>query len=96
MSKYEHATYREYYDDTYKSESTAKVLAAFEPSTEEDKGLQTVVLDKTILHPQGGGQPGDIGYIEAADGSAKFEVADYRVKDDAILHLGRYLSGSPF
>jgi len=53
MATYKHVTIREYYDDTYKSESTAKVLEALGPATDEDKGkgLHTVVLDRTILHP---------------------------------------------
>jgi hypothetical protein len=41
-----------------------------------------VVLDATIFHPQGGGQPADTGVISAA--AWRFLVEDVRVKDGVV------------
>lgn len=43
-----------------------------------------VVLDQTILYPQGGGQPFDTGSIEAVDGTIKFCVTDVRAKSGVV------------
>lgn len=43
-----------------------------------------VVLDQTILYPQGGGQPFDTGFIEALDGTIKFCVTDVRAKSGNV------------
>lgn len=50
-------------------------------------GEDGVVLDRTLFYPQGGGQPGDVGRLRLADGSA-CEVIDTR-KGDAgtVLHV---------
>ncbi len=49
-----------YRDDAYLSAAEAVVMAA---------SADGVVLDRSIFYPQGGGQPGDVGEIERADGS---------------------------
>jgi len=44
-----------------------------------------LILDSTIFHPQGGGQPADTGVITiAADSSFKFIVQDVRSKDGIV------------
>jgi len=52
------------------------------------KMRHAVVLDKTIFHPQGGGQPADDGTIVADD--ITFIVKNLQSKDDTILHLGSF------
>lgn len=47
-------------DDAYLSLAEATVLSA---------GPDGIVLDRTIFYPAGGGQPGDAGHLEAADGN---------------------------
>ena len=47
-----------------------------------------MILDKTIFHPQGGGQPADDGTI-SMDGLV-FTVKALQAKDDAILHIGTF------
>lgn len=49
-----------------------------------------LVLDSTIFHPQGGGQPADEGFITSVDGSVKFIVKSLQPKDDAVLHVGSF------
>jgi misacylated tRNA(Ala) deacylase len=45
-------------------------------------------LDRTIFYPMGGGQPGDIGWLRRADGSA-ISIADTRkgAEPGEILHI---------
>ncbi|EFR01327.1 alanyl-tRNA synthetase [Nannizzia gypsea CBS 118893] len=66
----------------------------FKQGSEED---HVVVTEKTIFHPQGGGQPSDIGTITSPSGSS-FTVASVRtdaLQDGQVLHFGRF-SSSPF
>ncbi|KAI1177326.1 putative alanyl-tRNA synthetase [Nemania sp. FL0916] len=67
---------------------------------EENKGLfkganeedHIVVTEQTIFHPQGGGQPSDVGVISDTLG-AKFDVSAVRmnqVTEGEVLHLGRF------
>ncbi|EGE04576.1 alanyl-tRNA synthetase [Trichophyton equinum CBS 127.97] len=65
----------------------------FKQGSEED---HVVVTEKTIFHPQGGGQPSDIGMITSSTGSS-FTVASVRMdalQDGQVLHLGRFGSST--
>ncbi|EPS64543.1 hypothetical protein M569_10238 [Genlisea aurea] len=77
----------EYYDAMLKLESSATVLSFF---LNED-GREALVLDSTIFHPQGGGQPADKGYI--TDSLSIFVVEDVRLKDKIVYHYGHFQSG---
>jgi Ser-tRNA(Ala) deacylase AlaX len=55
-----------------------------------------VVTEQTIFHPQGGGQPSDVGKMEDASGS-RFNVASARMSattDGEVLHFGSFSDGS--
>lgn len=59
--------------------------------TGEDKD-HVVVTEKTIFHPQGGGQPSDIGSMTGKAGNS-FTVTAVRmdaVNDGQVLHLGHF------
>lgn len=63
----------------------------FKSGTDED---HVVVTDKTIFHPQGGGQPSDIGTMTGKSGLT-FTVTSVRmdlVCDGQVMHLGRFAS----
>jgi Ser-tRNA(Ala) deacylase AlaX len=52
-----------------------------------------VVTDKTVFHPQGGGQPSDVGSMTGPSGT--FEVTAVRmdaVRNGQALHFGRFKS----
>merc|ERR1719445_2066451 len=52
-----------------------------------------VVLDRTIFHPQGGGQPADIGCITSQSNSkAKLNVSHVKKDGNVIYHIGQYNS----
>lgn len=49
-----------------------------------DDGRSALVLDSTIFHPQGGGQPADTGFITVGDREVKFVVEDVRSRDGIV------------
>jgi len=66
-----------YQQDPYLRSCQARVLAA---------GPDGVVLDRTVFYPMGGGQPGDTGWLRAADGRS-WQVVDTRKGEGGrILH----------
>jgi alanyl-tRNA synthetase len=86
------ATEMLYYVDVYQKEFNAKVLKIINDSF--------VVLDKTCLYPEGGGQPTDQGWIICDDN--KFEVVDvqkigkvivHKLKDSATFNEGSMVRG---
>lgn len=61
-----------------------------------------VVTEATIFHPQGGGQPSDVGTItvagEGGSAIATFTVLSARtdaVQPSQVLHFGQFTAGSP-
>lgn len=74
-------TERLYYKDSHRKEFEATVLSCEEKLSK--KGERTgylVVLDRTTFFPEGGGQFGDIGWLNET------EVTDTREKDGVIYH----------
>ncbi|KAM7279107.1 hypothetical protein ACFE04_006241 [Oxalis oulophora] len=83
----------EYFDDMWKLQSEATLLFHHNKGDEyDDNGTrQALILDSTIFHPQGGGQPSDTGFITTIinDSSAtKFIVQDVRSKQGIVYHYG--------
>lgn len=74
----------EYYAEMWKLQSTATLLSSF---LGED-GRHVLILDSTIFHPQGGGQPSDTGFITIS--GLKFIVHDVRSKDKIVYHFGSF------
>ncbi|CAM1508154.1 Fc.00g050020.m01.CDS01 [Cosmosporella sp. VM-42] len=65
----------------------------FRQGSDED---YAVVTEQTVFHPQGGGQPSDVGVITDESGTI-FTVAAARmdtVRDGQVLHFGRFNSGN--
>jgi alanyl-tRNA synthetase len=70
------ATEQLYYSDVYQKEFDAEVLKII-------NGIY-VVLDKTCLYPEGGGQPTDQGWLTSGD--AKYDVVDVQKIGKVIVH----------
>ncbi len=58
-----------------------------------DASVAIVILDNTPFYAESGGQVGDTGMLRGAAG-AEFSVADTQKSGNAILHIGRLLSGT--
>ncbi len=63
---------KEYYIDPYKKELKAQII-----SIKDNK----IYLDKTIFYPEGGGQPGDRGFING------YKVVDTQKDEGKIAHF---------
>ncbi|WP_182421953.1 alanyl-tRNA editing protein [Aureimonas sp. ME7] len=69
-----------YLEDAYLSTLEARVVAL--------NGERGLVVDRSNFYPAGGGQPGDVGFVERADGS-RIEILDTRYNEDRsaiVLH----------
>ena len=64
-----------------------------ESSSLSEDAVAVVVLDNTPFYAESGGQVGDTGMLRGSAG-AEFAVADTQKNANAILHIGRLLSGS--
>ena len=83
-----------FYKDAYQ-----KTFEATVTECREGKNGYEIILNQTAFYPEGGGQPGDIGYLQTGD--QKVEVTDTHEKDGEILHFcgqplekGRKVTGS--
>ncbi len=54
----------------------------------DEPGRDVLVLDQSPFYPEGGGQVGDGGVIEAPDGSFRFLVADTQRVGPIVAHVG--------
>eukprot|EP01080_Neovahlkampfia_damariscottae_P005325 gene5325-9135_t len=60
-----------------------------------DVKKKILVVEETIFHPQGGGQPSDVGTIQTND-NIIFKVEKATQKDGIVHHLGEFLGDSTF
>ncbi|KAL2339037.1 hypothetical protein Fmac_013483 [Flemingia macrophylla] len=78
----------EYYDDMWRLQCGATLLC----HSKGDDGRHTLILDRTIFYPQGGGQPADTGFVLFDGLDNKFVVCDVRLKDGIVFHYGSFES----
>lgn len=79
-------THLTYLNNSYQFESNAFVTEV----KLNDFGQSVVLLDSTIMYPQGGGQPFDQGKI--SQGKVLFEVSEVRLNNHVVNHIGRFVS----
>mmetsp|Transcript_110512 Transcript_110512/g.219733 ORF Transcript_110512/g.219733 Transcript_110512/m.219733 type:complete len:339 (-) Transcript_110512:196-1212(-) len=82
-----------YFTDTYLFElDGCEILEAFRPAQQPEGLLEghvkfTVVLNRTIFHPQGGGQPADNGILSSKSlPEISVTMVSMRKEDGAVLH----------
>lgn len=76
-----------YLQDTELCSAEAKVVEAISVAD----GRTLVVLDRTIFHPQGGGQPTDVGTICTEGGSVAVDRVSF--VDGVVRHEGTQVEG---
>lgn len=76
-----------YLEDMHALTGDARVL-----EVGEQDGRKYVILDRTLLYAQGGGQPADHGVIKSE--TAEFAVSDVRFADGLVYNYGEYISGA--
>lgn len=82
--EFQNSTVLSYLDDTYKFEAESIALN----SGNAEKG-NYIVLNETIFHPQGGGQPSDVGTIEI-DGKI-YQVNFVALNNSGVVY--HYING---
>jgi alanyl-tRNA synthetase len=78
-----------YWRDSYLTSYSAKVVKA----VPDEKKFWYLVLDETIFHPKGGGQPSDKGLLLGVGFSV--EVRKAMFSGPVVVHWGRLLDGAP-
>lgn len=60
----------------------------------KEPNTYSIVVNQTVCHPQGGGQPFDTGFIYGKD-SQVFQIIDARMdrETECIRHIGRFTNG---
>jgi Predicted metal-dependent hydrolases related to alanyl-tRNA synthetase HxxxH domain len=81
-------TSRLYLEDSYLKEAEALVLR-YVPETKRSGYL---VLDRTIFHPKGGGQPSDTGEVLSPNGS-RFRIRKVMEVGGVVVHYGQVVEG---
>jgi len=77
-------------EEIFRSDAYCRECEATVRSVDE-QGIQ---LDRTVFYPQGGGQPGDQGFIRLADGT-EIQIVDTRKGDIERVLLHVPAEGSP-
>uniref|UniRef100_A0A1J3ET73 Alanine--tRNA ligase n=1 Tax=Noccaea caerulescens TaxID=107243 RepID=A0A1J3ET73_NOCCA len=81
----------DYHEDMFNLQSKSRFLSLFKAQY----GRTALILESTVFHPQGGGQPSDTGFIVFAGSDFKFSVQDVRSKDGIVLHYGVFEGSNP-
>lgn len=82
------------YDGNFQVEHHSRILSCV---FDEVSSKVSIVVDETIFHPQGGGQPSDIGEIKSYTGGSHEEISVkiekvIRDKSGLITHIGSITS----
>jgi alanyl-tRNA synthetase len=77
-----------YLEDSYLKEAEAVVLRY----VLETKRSGYLVLDRTIFHPRGGGQPSDTGEVFSSNGS-RFRIRKVMEVGGVLVHYGQVVEG---
>ena len=85
-------TKRTYYDDWLQLNGEARVSAVMENPAGD--GTHIVMLDQTIFHPQGGGQPTDVGTMTSNGVVFTVQKVSADMATGHIFHIGSAAGGN--
>lgn len=81
-----------YWNDTYLAHASA-TIENIEINEDGKKGEEFIItVNKTIFHPQGGGQPSDTGFIR--NDAFEFKVSMVRKNGEIVQHVGNFTKGT--
>ncbi|MDT0641426.1 alanine--tRNA ligase [Zunongwangia sp. F363] len=75
-------------------EADVKIARYRKVETKKQGELFQIVLNKTPFYPEGGGQVGDKGYLEAANGNVTY-ITDTKKENNQIIHFAKSLPENP-
>lgn len=82
------STYHEGGASAVQAAATLVKLVQRDATGQEAFGRDVLVLDQSPFYPEGGGQVGDAGVVEATDGSFRFLVTDTLRVGPVVAHVG--------
>ncbi|WGK65443.1 alanine--tRNA ligase [Croceiramulus getboli] len=75
-------------------EASAKITRYRKTQSKKEGEMYQLVLDQTPFYPEGGGQVGDKGYLEAQDGEVVYLI-DTKKENNLIIHFSKSLPRDP-
>ena len=83
-----------YFQQSPDLECKARVQSVSLEENCKETNTYSIIVDQTVCHPQGGGQPFDTGFIYGND-STVFQINDARMDRDTecIRHIGKFING---
>lgn len=81
-----------FWDDTYLAETSANIETIKANENNKNGEDFIITVDKTVFHPQGGGQPSDTGTI--SNDSFEFTVVMVRKNNEIVEHYGNFTRGN--
>ena len=78
-----------YWRDSYRKEQSSRILKI----APDEKHSYYLILDGTIFHPKGGGQPSDRGFIQGPDFNLQVKKVMFAHGATVIVHWGKLVEG---
>jgi alanyl-tRNA synthetase len=75
-------------------ETKVKIIRYRKVESKKEGEMYQLVFNLTPFYPEGGGQVGDKGYLEAADGGVTY-IVDTKKENNLIIHFAKNLPRNP-
>ena len=75
-------------------QTTVKIVKYRKVASKKDGEMYQLVFNRTPFYPEGGGQVGDKGYLEASNGEVVY-IVDTKKENNLIVHFSKNLPRKP-